>query len=668
MKQLNPLWTIFCFWILVSTAPFAFADGLHRGGPAPELGGDLVVQLQVPLFSKTFADLPVASLGSTPIVLAELWPAIKHSQSSKELSQSFKQALEALIAKNSDITGPVKVYVDTNIGENQLLSVDVPLFTDSLFNVSAFSNVPVALVNEDPIIVAEFSKNLQSVHNEMSGSDAVSGAKENARRLMDRLITVRLIEQEARNIGFDQTPSFQKQAVEFAEKTLLYSLLNKQLEGEVLDTEAVDTLYRQISLEGTFNNYLFKQEKDLVALLEAYNKGKDFDTLIAEAMTKKQVVEDSQPEFIRFKDLLPNIASEAAELEVGEVSQIFRQADGFLIFKLVNRRFIEDPQALAYARKNVWERQRAEFAAKYITETVDRYAQFNEQAEADLDFVAIKEANPDIKLGAALQPLLADQRVLVTVNGPTQVKLTVADLAGKIKDNYFHGVDVVLDAKEVNTKKVEILDETLFRLAGAFEAQKLGLDQTEKYLMDVAEFERRLLFDIFTAKVVTPEVRYDEEDVQAYYDLHQENYMTPAMLRFNSLPFYRKADAENAAEKLRSGSDFKWVSANSEGLVDVQNKDLLQFDRNLLSLSSLPEGLQQQAADVKRGDTLVYAESDNYYYVLYLDDVFTPEARPYEQVRSDILALVYQEKIKETLDGWVEKLKEAYETKVFLSL
>lgn len=668
MKQLNPLWTIFCFWILVSTAPFTFADGLHRGGPAPELGGDLVVQLQVPLFSKTFADLPVASLGSTPIVLAELWPAIKHSQSSKELSQSFKQALEALIAKNSDITGPVKVYVDTNIGENQLLSVDVPLFTDSLFNVSAFSNVPVALVNEDPIIVAEFSKNLQSVHNEMSGSDAVSGAKENARRLMDRLITVRLIEQEARNIGFDQTPSFQKQAVEFAEKTLLYSLLNKQLEGEVLDTEAVDTLYRQISLEGTFNNYLFKQEKDLVALLEAYNKGKDFDTLIAEAMAKKQVVEDSQPEFIRFKDLLPNIASEAAELEVGEVSQIFRQADGFLIFKLVNRRFIEDPQALAYARKNVWERQRAEFAAKYITETVDRYAQFNEQAEADLDFVAIKEANPDIKLGAALQPLLADQRVLVTVNGPTQVKLTVADLAGKIKDNYFHGVDVVLDAKEVNTKKVEILDETLFRLAGAFEAQKLGLDQTEKYLMDVAEFERRLLFDIFTAKVVTPEVRYDEEDVQAYYDLHQENYMTPAMLRFNSLPFYRKADAENAAEKLRSGSDFKWVSANSEGLVDVQNKDLLQFDRNLLSLSSLPEGLQQQAADVKRGDTLVYAESDNYYYVLYLDDVFTPEARPYEQVRSDILALVYQEKIKETLDGWVEKLKEAYETKVFLSL
>ncbi|MFA5701650.1 MAG: peptidyl-prolyl cis-trans isomerase [Desulfuromonas sp.] len=662
MKHFAPLWTIFCFWILVSTAPLACADGPHGSGPAPELGSDLAVQLQIPLFDKAFADLPVASLGSTPVLLKELWPSLKNSKNSKELSKSFKQALEAHIAKNSGITGPVEVYVDTNIGENQLLSVDVPLFTES------FSNVPVALVNEDPITVAEFSKNLQSVHNEMAGSDAASGAKENARRLMDRLVTVRLIEQEARNIGFDQTSSFQKQATEFAEKTLLYALLNKQLEGETLDTEAADELYRQVSLEGTFRNYLFRQEKDVVALLEAYKKGEDFDALIAEALAKKQAVEEIQAEYIRFKDLLPNIASEAAELEVGEVSQIFRQADGFLIFKLVQRRFVEDPQALAYAQKNVWERQRAEFAAKYITDTVDRYAQFNEEAEADLDFVKIKEANPDIKLGEALQPLLKDQRVLVTINGPTQVKLTVADLAGKIKDNYFHGVDVPLDAREVNTKKVDILDETLFRIAGTFEAQKLGLDQTEKYRMDVAEFERRLLFDIFTAKVVTPEVQYGEEEVQAYYALHQEDYMTPAMLRFKSLPFYRKVDAENAAEKLRSGSDVKWVSANSEGLVDVQNKDLLQFDRNLLSLSSLPESLQEQAAEVKRGDTLVYAEADNYYYVLYLEDVFTPEVRPYDQVRSDILALVYQEKIAATLDEWVRKLKEAYETRIFLSV
>lgn len=648
-------------WLIFTMAVSASADGgPHQSGPAPQLGKDLAAQLQIPIFDRDFGDLPVASQGSTPVLLKELWPALDTSGSSEKLSRQFKAALDARLSDGAAASGPVKVYVDSKISKEQLLYVAVPLFSE------LFSEVPVALVNEQPVTVAEFSKDLQSVHDSMSGSDAASGANENIQRLMDRLITVRLIEQEARNIGFDQTTSFKKQAAEFAEKNLLYALLNLNLEGRTLDSEAVDQLYRQISLQGKFDNYRFKLEKDAIALREAYEKGKDFDTLIAAAVAKKQAAEEKHQAFLRFKDILPNIASAASEMEIGGVSEIFRQADGFMLFKLVDRQFVEDPQALAFARSNVWERQKAEFATKYINETVDRYTEFNEEARNALDFHKIKEASPDITLGGALQPLLKDQRVLATVKGPEAVRLTVAELAQKIKDNYFHGVDIPLDADEVDVKKQEILDDTLFRIAGTFEAKKLGLDQTEQYRLEVAEFERRLLFDIFMAKVVTPEVVYGEEAVQAFYDQHQADYMTPAMFKFQSLPFYKEADADAAADKLRSGSDFKWVSANSEGLVDVQNKDLLPFDRNILSLSSLPESLREQSAEVKRGDTLVYSDPGKFYYVLYFEDVYQPKPRPYDQVRKELLQLVYEEKKAEVLKEWVGKLKEAYETKVFL--
>lgn len=654
------LLTAFILCIFLSTAVFAFADTQHKSGPAPVLGQNLAAQLLIPLFDQNFADLPVASRGTKPIFLKELWPAIERTKDSTKLSAQFKKALDARLAEISAVSGAVKIFVNTDIGKDGLLLVEVPLFSE------VFSEIPVALVNEEPVTVAEFSKDLQSVHDEMSGGDAASGAKENIQTLMDRLISVRLIEQEARNIGFDQTSSFKKQAEEFSEKTLLYALLNKQLEGHSLDEVAVDELYRQISLQGKFENYQFAAEKDAVALRERYENGEDFDALIAGAIAAKKATAGEQQGFLKFKDLLPGIASEAAEMEIGGVSRIFRQADGFLLFKLIDRQFVEDPQAFDYARKNVWEKQKAEFAAEYITETVDRYSEFNVQVKEELDFIKIKEANPDIKLGEALQPLLADQRVLVTVNGPTPARLTVADLARKIKENYFHGVDIALDAKEVDTKKQQILDDTLFRIAGTFEAQKLGLDKTLKYRMEIAEFERRLLFDIFMAKVLKPEVQYGEEEVQHYYDQHQADYMTPAMFKFKSLPFYSRADADKAAEKLRGGSDFKWVSANSEGLVDVQNKDLLQFDRNILSLSALPQSLQPQVVGVKRGDSLVYAEPDNFYYVLYFEDVYPPKSRPYDQVRKELLSLVYQDKVSATLDEWVAKLKEAYETKVFL--
>lgn len=660
MTQFKRMFTVLCLCLLFSTAVFAFGDGRSGSGAAPVLGQDLAVQLRIPLFDQRFAETPVASTGITPVALRELWPAIEKKQDSATLSTQFKQALEQRLASGPAADGPVRIFADGNIARDGSLLVEIPLFADIA------PELPVALVNDEPVTLAEFSEDLQSVHNEMSGSEAETGSKENIKRLMDRLITVRLIEQEARNIGFDQSSSFKKQADEFAEKSLLYALLNKQLESRSLDVEAVDELYRKISLQGKFENYQFKQEKDATALLEKVKQGQDFDSLIAEAIERKQVVPGEQEDFLKFKDLLPNIASEAAQLEVGGISQIFRQADGFLIFKLVDRQFVEDPSALDYARKNVWERQKAEFATEFITELVDSYSEFDEQAEEVLDFARIKEANPDIQLGEALEPLLEDQRVLVTVNGPTPVRLTVADLARKIKDNYFHGVAIDLDAKEVDVKKQQILDDTLFRIAGTMEAQKLGLDQTLKYRMEVAEFERRLLFDIFMAKIVTPEVRYGEEEVETYYEKHKSEYMTPAMYKIKSLPFYRQADADTAVEKLRGGSDFKWVSANSEGLVDVQNEDLLQFDRNILSLSSLPASLKGRAAEAKRGDSLVYSEPDGFFYVLYFENVYSPEPRPYEQVRQDILNNVYQEKVAATLDEWVGKLKEAYETKIFL--
>lgn len=660
MKHLYRIFTVIILSLFCATGALAFAEAKHKDGASPVLGQDLAVQLKVSVLDENFADLPVATVAESPIYLKQLWPGLKNIKGAKELSVRFKKELEKATAAKSGGKNSAKIYVAPELTTDGALSIDIPLFSDS------FSKIPVALVNEEPITVVEFAKDLQAVHSEMSGDDAATGSKENIQLLMDRLITVRLIEQEARNIGFDQTSSFIKQADEFAEKSLLYALLNKQLETRSLDMEAVEELYRQISLQGKFENYHFSKEKDVVEFREKYEKENNFDALIAAAIAKKQATRGEQKEFILFKDLLPNIASEAAVMQIGGISQTFRQADGFLIFKLVDRQFVEDPQALNYAKKNVWERQKAEFATEYITSTVDRYAEFDEKAKAALDFAQIKQANPDIKLGAALEPLLQDQRVLVTVNGPTKVKITIAELAKKIKDNYFHGVDIALDAKEVDTKKQQILDDMLFKTTGTFEAQKLGLDKTLDYRMEVAEFERRLLFDIFMAKVLKPEVRYSEEDVRAYYDEHKADYMTPAMFRIKSLPFYQQTDAKKAQEKLRAGSDFKWVSANSEGLVDVQNKDLLQFDRNILSLSALPKPLQKQAAVLKRGDSLVYSEPNNFYYVLYFENVYAPEPKPYDQVRKELLNIVYQEKTATLLEEWVEKLKTAYETKIFL--
>ncbi len=95
-------------------------------------------------------------------------------------------------------------------------------------------------------------------------------------------------------------------------------------------------------------------------MLAACGQGGDFEQLAAAALENGRAVEAEQQGYIKFKDLLVNIAAEAARLEIGEVSRIFRQADGFLIFKVLDKQFVEDPQALKFAQDNIWKKQTAE--------------------------------------------------------------------------------------------------------------------------------------------------------------------------------------------------------------------------------------------------------------------------------------------------------------------
>jgi len=671
MKLMQQLTTLCIVTMLLCTSSLAFGPaGQAPAGKPPALGDDLAIELNVPLFAAEFADLPVATVAGTLLPLAELTPQLEKTStflfwesdtSGDELTAQFNQALATRIQQLTDNPSQVVQFTRGQINDQHRLKIDIPLFSEP------FASVPVATIDGEPITVAEFSEDLQAVHSEASGDHADSGMRDNIQKLIERLITVRLIELEARNIGFDQAPSFQRQVANHAQKTLLYGLLNLHAASVALDENAVDELYRQVSLEAKLESYRFRSEADAQKLLDAVDNGEDFTILIAAAVKEGKAVGSDDQGYTKLKDLLVNIAKAASSMEIGDVSEVFRQADGFVLFRLLDRRFVEDSKALQFARNKVLETQRARAGTDYINQLIDDYVTFNEDAREDLDFAAIKQANPDILLSAALEPLLKDQRVLASVPQGNPDQVTVAEVAKRIKEAFFHGTDIALKPAEVNETKNDIIQDMLFRIAGTLEAKKLGLDQRPDYQREITEFERRTLFDIFMQKVITPEISFSEENVQSYYQEHLDEYQTPAMLKFQSLPFYRQEDAESAAEKLRKGSDFKWVSANSEGLVDVQDKDLLEFDKNILSLNALPEGLQAQAAQAERGDTLIHAEPNNFYYVLYFENVYPPEPKPFKQVRDGILKIVYQQEVEATLEQWVEKLKEAYPTQVYLA-
>ena len=94
----------------------------------------------------------------------------------------------------------------------------------------------------------------------------------------------------------------------------------------------------------------------------------------------------------------------------------------------------------------------------------------------------------------------------------------------------------------------------------------------------------------------------------------------------------------------------------------------MPLDKNLLSLTALPEDLHELVHEAKKNDSLVYAPSEgNFFYLVLVEDVFPPEAQPYEQARNDAGQKVFNSKVEKVLDEWTMKLKEAYTVQILLN-
>ncbi|MCB2183889.1 MAG: peptidyl-prolyl cis-trans isomerase [Desulfobulbaceae bacterium] len=517
-----------------------------------------------------------------------------------------------------------------------------------------FGNTPVALVNDEPITVAELDAALGPLPAEQN-TDHDNEAATDYLAVLERMISSRLVVLEAKNIGLDETTDIQTELKSFRLKTLLQMLVSRHLEGLQPDAADVAALYHKMSREVQLYSLTFTTGPEAEQFLKEAKDG-DFDQLAERFIAEEKATGEKSEQYVKIKDLRPQIGEQVYAMEKGDISNIFRTDKGFLLFRLADTRFVEDEAVEKEAKKIVGNGFRRQKAVEYSDALTEKYVSFDEELYDSLNF------------DQDFSQLKSDQRVLATVNGDVPETITVADLAAKLEGQFFHGTDKAQNLNMLNKRKDIEISNILFQRTGELEARNLGIDKSEEFIKKINDFERSILFRSFMKKVVLPEVKLTPKEVKTYYDEHITEYSSPAMLRIKSLAFHELQDAENALNKLHKGADFKWVSANATGYVPPDAEGLLPFDEKLLSLTALPEDLQDKAGKAQKGDSLLYGDQEkNYYYVLVMDQIFPPKPQPYEEAKDAVAKTVFERKSQEVLEEWVGKLKEVYETKIFIT-
>ncbi len=539
--------------------------------------------------------------------------------------------------------------------EGPAITVKVPLFA------SHAGSIPLAMVNDDAVTLGDLSAALGSAHEERDSAKKEAGGKIDYHKIVERLINVRLVIQEATRIGFDELPEFTSAVDDYSTNALAEQLMREVTKDVKADPAAVEKLFKELAVEWKIKSIFFEKEEDAKGMAEALKAGTDYDELAKKAVGEKKAKSLSEGGFVRPKDLAPHIVETVSTMGTGSVSPIVKvqseKTVGFTIMKLEEKRYPESPTLREQAEGSVLATSKSRAWEEYKASLVKKFVKVHDKTLKGLDYEANIKKFPD---------LLKDKRVVADIKG--EKPITVGDLTQGLADKFWHGPEEAAQSKKLNKAK----RPTLFLIIGKRVIEKdvsaRGLATSDEYLTGLRKFKDSTLFGIFVERVVYPDVKVTEADLKAYFDLHQKEYQYPEMMKLSSIAFENKGNAEAALKTLKKGSDITWVRSNFEGVVAKSDEDpLTSLNSNILSLNSMPPGMAKVVAGARQGEYRVYDGGEGRYYVLSIEDAIPARPQPYEEVREPISKEVFNEKFVQAMEEWFRKLRSASSVKLYLA-
>jgi hypothetical protein len=513
----------------------------------------------------------------------------------------------------------------------------------------------VATVNEEPITLEELNKAIAASHTIRPRGE--KAGRIDYSDIMDRLINTRLILLEARNMGLDELPEIKDTVAKFSREALRELLLIFYVKDIRANEEDIERLYKESIKEWKLKSIRFKKEKDAKEVDAQLKAGGDFDEVVNKAVEWGIAEADVDGIYLKTKDLAIPVAEMVSEMEVAAVSPILSIGKkGFIIFKLEDIRYPEeaDPAARQQAQRQALDQKRVEATRNYYSELKQRYAIVDEALLDELDYASREPG---------FERLLQDKRVLVQIKGENPI--TVGDFTQTVKNEFYHGIELAIEAKRINKQKVTILENSLQKKLLLQEALRQGIDKTDAYRQKVKEYENSVIFGMFIKKAIIPDIKLTLAELKTYYKEHAEEYTDPEMMRIKSLVFDKRSDAVEAIDKLKKGTDFNWLGSHAEGQVDPHTRGLLKLEGKPIMVKSLPEKVKKALSGSLAGDFRLYESPENHFYALYIYEIIPARQQSFEAVRQEIARTVHKEKTRQMVELWAAQLKDYYPVEIY---
>ncbi len=494
----------------------------------------------------------------------------------------------------------------------------------------------------------------------------IQGRSELDRRrdALDGLVRDQVVISGAYKEGLDKEVENDTTILKQKDQILLRELYNKEVLNKSKASQSEMKRYYEKLKEEIHAWHILVETKALAdSIYQQLKEGADFAEL-----AKEKSIDPSAPNnagdlgFFSWGKMVPEFQEPAFKLEEGEISRPVETKYGWHIIKVVERREKEQPpfeQTEEMIRAKL-EKDKTQRRVKEYFDELKKKVNFKLNEEvSDLLMSKKTEAPPDtLGLRREEEKLeidkFTDEEKNMTLFSYQGGQVTVVDFVEYFKDippMYRPRLD---EREKIGEIAFQIIVQDL--LVEMAHDQKLG--NTKDFKEDWQKFIEQEMIKRMRSEVILKGVGITDEEIQSYYDRHQDRYEKPAEVHIKEILVKTEEEATDILKQLKKGANFEKLAEEVTIRTYVKNKggDLGSFHR-----ARHPEvfdaAFQMRKGKVEGPIKITDRQFGESYAVIKLIEKKEAEKPSLEEVKDQVTGQARREKDNKIFNLWVEKQK-----------
>jgi len=451
-----------------------------------------------------------------------------------------------------------------------------------------------------------------------------------------------LLSEEAKVMGLDQEPSYQKKLKTFLEVRSLMQLRYEEIDQKI-------DLSREILWEEYVREYVPRlkikalispKKEEVFKWKQQIQDAKDFVSLFEKLQSEGKAKDFG---WERPYTIPQELKSTLLKVQAGNILGPLQYHKRFYIL-YVEERLGPDPQdfktlkeVIAYRYKK---RKSRELTKEFLAKLRQKYhIVINEPL---LDQISLEKISTDLASQAVLT--IGEQKISAQEFQKLLKKEAKLRLGKKHKPS----------DQELEVLKKRLLNDIIAQTLTSWEALNRHYEKT--VLKDIYQFyQRQRLVREFENRVIWPRVKITDEEVRKYYLEHKKDFTRPARVEMAVIKTQDEALARRIHQRLQRGEDFFEVAKEIQFHGARPEKHELQ---NLV-----PE-MRKIIQKMEPGDVSSVIKIKDWYCIVKLIQFYPEEVHPFEMVKESIRKTLAQEKFEDLKKKYLARLRAKSRIKI----